>query len=265
MSPQTPQPGGAEHGPVSEHPPTATTTDNDDDELSRVTAAEALGLLKANIENILRTPGGSGETKLTQEREADRNAFPLLHPPTPQSPRDELLEAVLELPDGIHLRTSTRGPNFGMVLAHPRKEYAAQPLSPEMKGGIMRVFAKGSVPAVSVAMYLDRLFDHCSMPAMVYVAAGRYLRRLLLVERTTSLTRHNVHRLVLAALYVAHRIVSDQFHTDEWVATVGGISRPELTQLWVNFCVLLSFRLFVWRADLEEELRNLRTGWLAES
>jgi len=79
-----------------------------------------------------------------------------------------------------------------------------------------------------------RIHRFCPLSTAVYLAASVYLHRLAVTERIISITRLNVHRLLLAALRVASKGLEDLSHPHKRFAKVGGLTELELSRLEVS-------------------------------
>lgn len=108
---------------------------------------------------------------------------------------------------------------------------------------LLRKFFSKHIPAVSLQDYLLRLHQHCPTSAAVYLATSCYITRMAVVERVIPVTTHNAHRLVLAGLRVATKVLEDLHHSHQWFSKVGGVSESQLTRLEVGFCFLMDFDL----------------------
>lgn len=111
------------------------------------------------------------------------------------------------------------------------------------------------------------------MSTAVYLAASVYLHRLAVTERIISITRLNVHRLLLAALRVASKGLEDLSHPHKRFAKVGGLTELELSRLEVSefnqpplffprdFILLLPLSWFVWKiACINVDLQFLQVS-----
>jgi hypothetical protein len=97
----------------------------------------------------------------------------------------------------------------------------------------------------------DRIQRFCPLSTAVYLAASYYLHRLAITDRIIPLTRLNVHRLLLAALRIAAKMLEDLSYPHTRFAKVGGLYDFELSKLEVSFCFLMDFELKVDRTMLQ--------------
>lgn len=96
------------------------------------------------------------------------------------------------------------------------------------------------------------------MSTGVYIAAGRYVHRLALLDRSVPVTSRTVHRLLLAALRVAMKALEDLSYPHKRFAGVGGVGERELAKLEVSLCYLMEFGLRVGIEGLVETAGVLR-------
>ncbi|KAL8744660.1 MAG: hypothetical protein Q9184_007972 [Pyrenodesmia sp. 2 TL-2023] len=123
---------------------------------------------------------------------------------------------------------------------------------------VVRKFNSKKAPTIPLEEYLTRLHRYCPMSTGVYLAAGLYICRLAIVDRSVSVTDLNAHRLLLAALRVATQANDDRNYPHKRYATVGGILPAELSKLELAFCYLTDFELRVTREMLEKHARFAR-------
>ncbi|KAJ5888795.1 hypothetical protein N7495_008836 [Penicillium taxi] len=110
---------------------------------------------------------------------------------------------------------------------------------------LARRFLSKSVPPIAITDYLERLHRFCPMSTAVILAASYYITRMVLVEKSLSVTPKNMHRLALAAALVATKALEDLGYPHSRVAKVGGVSELELSKLEISFCFLLDFDLYM--------------------
>lgn len=110
-------------------------------------------------------------------------------------------------------------------------------------------------PPIPLREYLVRFHHYCPLSTGVYLTAGLYITRIAKVERVMTVNRMNLHRLVLAGLRVAMKMVEDVVYSHNRVAKVGGVTERELTRLEISFCFLASFNLRFDKHMLQEQAR----------
>lgn len=122
---------------------------------------------------------------------------------------------------------------------------------------LARKFFSKKPPPISVEGYLLRLHRYCPMSTAVYLAAGSYILRLALQDRTVPVTPRTVHRLLIGVLRVAMKALEDLSYPHKRFAGVGGVSEKELAKLEITVCYLLDFDLRVRDEDLSRGASNL--------
>ncbi|KAJ5232750.1 hypothetical protein N7468_005706 [Penicillium chermesinum] len=122
---------------------------------------------------------------------------------------------------------------------------------------LSRKFLSKKVPPIALKDYIQRLHKYCPMSTAVFLAASVYISRMVLEEKLLRVTPKNMHRLVLAGLYVATKALEDSSYSHSRVAKVGGVSEQELSKLEITFCFLADFELRVDAQMLMEEVKLL--------
>lgn len=122
------------------------------------------------------------------------------------------------------------------------------------------VFHAARPPAIPILSYLERIhrYAHCS--PICFVAAFAYLDRAARRGSPTGtlpLTRHNVHRLLMAAIMTAAKFLDDAFYNNAYYARVGGIATEEMNRLELHLLMLLDFRLHVVPEELQRYAEHL--------
>lgn len=123
---------------------------------------------------------------------------------------------------------------------------------------IARRFFLKSVPSFTLAEYLERIHRYCPHSPGVYLAAAAYIYRLCVSETLVPATDRTIHRLSLAAIWVASKTFEDNRWAQERIAKVGGVSQRELQSMEVNLCFLLDFQLFVRAEELGRRMFELQ-------
>ncbi|KAF1812088.1 cyclin-domain-containing protein, partial [Eremomyces bilateralis CBS 781.70] len=172
---------------------------------------------------------GSNETR-AHHRSSSRPATPISS--------DDLRPPAFHPPDVGAPEASTHEPSVGS------RTVAQAPLRAQHEA-IARKFFSKRAPAIALADYLARLQRYCPMSTAVYLAAGAYICKLGVEERTVPVTARTVHRLVLAALRVAMKALEDLRYPQQRFAGVGGVSEGELKTLEISLCFLTGFELQV--------------------
>lgn len=103
-----------------------------------------------------------------------------------------------------------------------------------------------SAPAITVHRYLSRIRQYTKFQDECYVVALVYLDRLFQNHKAPFLpTAHNVHRLVITSVLLASKFYDDVFHSNSFMAQVGGISVAEMNKLEIELCLRLNWDLHV--------------------
>ena len=123
---------------------------------------------------------------------------------------------------------------------------------------IARKFFSKITPPISIEDYLLRLQQYCPMSTAVYLAAGTYVQKLAVDERTVPITKRTIHRLALASLRVAMKALEDLRYPQSRFAGVGGVERSELGKLEIALCYLVDFDLQVNNIYLYKKMELLR-------
>lgn len=110
---------------------------------------------------------------------------------------------------------------------------------------IARKFFSKTIPPVSLMEYVERLHRYCPMSTAVYLAAGTYIHKLAIEDKTVPVTSRTVHRLVLASLRIAMKALEDLRYPQARFAGVGGVRESELRLLEIALCYLTDFDLQV--------------------
>jgi hypothetical protein len=110
---------------------------------------------------------------------------------------------------------------------------------------IARKFFSKTIPPVSLTEYVERLHRYCPMSTAVYLAAGTYIHKLAIEDKTVPVTSRTIHRLVLASLRIAMKALEDLRYPQARFAGVGGVRESELRLLEIALCYLTDFDLQV--------------------
>jgi len=122
---------------------------------------------------------------------------------------------------------------------------------------VARKFYSKKPPPISVNDYLLRLHRYCPMSTAVYLAAGVYISRISIEDKSVPVTVRTVHRLLLGSLRVAMKALEDLSYPHARFSGVGGVSEKELAKLEISICYLTNFDLKVDNKMLEEKTKSL--------
>jgi hypothetical protein len=194
----------------------------------------ALHLLCENIERL----AAFFENKPSGTDELNADSLTPLECDTPGE------DGVLEMkPVGLHVK----GDNDVYDPARATEEAVQMAI-------LAKKFLSKKVPPISLREYLLRLHKYCPMSTAVYLAASVYISKMTLVENVLRVLPKNMHRLVLAGVWVASKALEDLSYSHSRVAKVGGVTEQELSKLEISFCFLADFELRVDARMLSEVL-----------
>ncbi|ROV92304.1 hypothetical protein VSDG_07258 [Cytospora chrysosperma] len=186
--------------------------------------------------------------------------------PMPSVPRHAIPQPI----DGVHLKAmaspdpNTFSPPPPSTLSMAPEPYVivganSQPLNMQ-HNAITRKFYSKKPPPIGISEYLLRIHRFCPMSTAVYLATSLYIHRLAVDERAVAVTKRNAHRLLLAGLRVAMKVLEDLSYPHAKVAKVGGVSDAELARLEISFCFLCGFELVVTAGMLQEHWITMKNG-----
>lgn len=183
------------------------------------------------------TPGGKENLLRSHRRTASRPATPIpaekeQHQPTELAPP----EAHHDEPVTIH--------DIGA---------GAQPESVQ-RANMARKFFSKSIPKVGVEEYMNRIQKYCPLSTAVWLAAGSYMLRLCVVDRSVPLTFRTMHRLILACALVAMKALEDHRWPQKRFAAVGGVDEASLSRLELCVEFLLSFDVQIFTPEKLKDL-----------
>ncbi|KAL6651444.1 hypothetical protein ACP70R_010369 [Stipagrostis hirtigluma subsp. patula] len=118
-------------------------------------------------------------------------------------------------------------------------------------------------PRIGVAEYLERVHRYAALEPECYVVAYAYVDRAAHRRPAAAVASRNVHRLLLACLLVASKVLDDFHHSNAFFARVGGVSNAEMNRLELELLDVLDFEVAVghraygrYREHLEHEMRR---------
>jgi hypothetical protein len=111
------------------------------------------------------------------------------------------------------------------------------------RANMARKFFSKTVPKISLEEYMNRIQQFCPLSTGVWLAAGSYILRLCVVDKSVPLTHRTMHRLVLATLVTAMKALEDHRWPQARLAGVGGVDQLALSRLETCVEFLLSFDL----------------------
>jgi|TARA_R110002003_G_scaffold132_11_gene12458 hypothetical protein len=131
--------------------------------------------------------------------------------------------------------------------------HGAQPESVQRLNMARKFFSK-SVPKVGVEEYINRIQKYCPLSTAVWLAAGSYILRLCVIDRSVPLTYRTMHRLVLACALVAMKALEDHRWPQKRFAAVGGVDEASLSRLELCVEFLLSFDVQIFTPEKLKDL-----------
>ncbi|KAH6898201.1 cyclin-domain-containing protein [Thelonectria olida] len=222
--------------------------------------------MQAEKENIARTHSDKNLAKLRKQAELEASKEkkaalePRIRTQDASTPKHGEPHKNTEGIDGVQLKQPS-APTSPAAKPTPYIIIGAdsQPINLQ-HGVITRKFYSKNEPPISISQYLMRLHQFCPMSTAVYLATSLYIHRLAVDERAIPVTRLNAHRLVLAGLRVAMKALEDQSYPHSKMSKVGGVSEAELARLEISFCFLANFDLVVDLKRLQKHCDNLKDG-----
>lgn len=124
----------------------------------------------------------------------------------------------------------------------------------QVKVGVLKRFLGKKAPDITIWNYLQRIHHYSPTSTSVYLAASIYVYRLCVYLQTFLLSPLSVHRLVLATLRVASKIIEDQNFSQKRFATVCGITTADLLRLEIALLFLIDFDVCIDAPVLQHHL-----------
>lgn len=124
----------------------------------------------------------------------------------------------------------------------------------------LSIFYSVTPPSISTAAYIRRIvfYTHCSPSA--FVIALVYVGRVVRPPKMLELCVYNVHRIVIAAVTLAVKLLDDRTFSIGHYARVGGVpSHDEMVRMELSFLDCLGYELFVQQDVYEEMLEDVRS------
>ncbi|KAL7753715.1 cyclin-like protein interacting with PHO85 [Sorochytrium milnesiophthora] len=125
-------------------------------------------------------------------------------------------------------------------------------------------FHARSVPAISIAAYLQRILKYAPASNAVFISVLVYLDRMASAKVPFVVCSANIHRLLISAVMVATKFFSDVFYTNSHYAKVGGLSITELNQLELEFLFMNEFNLMISQTEFQRYADQLLAHAIAE-
>lgn len=122
------------------------------------------------------------------------------------------------------------------------------------RANMARKFFSKTIPKVGVEEYMNRIQKYCPLSTAVWLAAGSYILRLCVIDKSVPLTYRTMHRLVLACTLVAMKALEDHRWPQKRFAAVGGVDEASLSRLELCVEFLLSFDVQIFSPEKLKEL-----------
>lgn len=113
--------------------------------------------------------------------------------------------------------------------------------SPTSADTLLTRFHSRAVPAMSPTSYLLRLVEHAAVPPAIVLSLIWLLDRLSVLSPRFWLSSLTVHRVLVAAVTVAMKGLSDAFLTNRMYARIGGVAARELAVLELDLLTKLDW------------------------
>ncbi|KAJ8903471.1 hypothetical protein NDN08_004578 [Rhodosorus marinus] len=121
-------------------------------------------------------------------------------------------------------------------------------------GSIPEEFSLRTKGSISIAAYVERLYEYLDCSDSVFVTALIYLRRIQRLNGDNRLTHMNVQKLFATATLIALKFHDDEHYANDYMAQIFGMAGlEEINRLEVSMLSLLGFRMSV---STEEFLRE---------
>ncbi|KAK1685591.1 hypothetical protein QYE76_046439 [Lolium multiflorum] len=117
----------------------------------------------------------------------------------------------------------------------------------EGTGSGMAAFEGAGAPRIGLAQYLERVHRYAGLEPECYVVAYAYIDRAAHRRPAAAVASRNVHRLLLACLLVASKVLDDFHHDNAFFARVGGVSNAEMNKLELELLDVLGFEVMLSR------------------
>lgn len=117
----------------------------------------------------------------------------------------------------------------------------------------LSIFFSVSIPALSADDYARRLYRYMRCSQVVYVYALVLLDKCARKDSRLRLHSYNLNRLLITALMLAAKFVDDQYFSNKYYASVGGVpSLAEMNLLEIEMLKLLDYNLYLPPSEVEK-------------
>ncbi|XP_022763982.1 cyclin-U1-1-like [Durio zibethinus] len=112
-------------------------------------------------------------------------------------------------------------------------------------GKSLHAFDGVRAPNISITKYLERIYKYTNCSPSCFVVGYVFIDRLAHKHPDSLVISLNVHRLLVASVMVASKILDDAHYNNAFFARVGGVSNAELNRLELELLFLLDFGVTV--------------------
>ncbi|GAV81308.1 Cyclin domain-containing protein [Cephalotus follicularis] len=112
-------------------------------------------------------------------------------------------------------------------------------------GKSLNAFHGVRAPGISIPNYLERIYKYTNCSPSCFVVGYVYIDRLVHRYPDSLVISLNVHRLLVASVMVASKMLEDEHYNNAFYARVGGVSKAELNRLELELLFHLDFRVMV--------------------
>ncbi|KAF3325648.1 cyclin family protein [Carex littledalei] len=174
-------------------------------------------------------------------------------PTTPKSPPMELLmlsnalERLVARNNQLTSQYSTQAPSPSVDVKLNKKSFS------------LSAFMATRTPTIALRRYLERIHRFADLDPACFIVAYVYIDRTVHIHPALIVVSMNVHRLMLASLLLASKVLDDLHHNNAFFARIGGISNFELNKLELELLFLLNFRLTVTSSDFQRYYSHMET------
>jgi len=106
-------------------------------------------------------------------------------------------------------------------------------------------FHAETVPAISLAAYLERIAWHFDCSTQCFVLALEYMIRLEKCKGTLKVNKNTVHQLVATCLKISTKYFDDKVFNNSFYAHIAGLSAAVINAFEVRLLFYLKFDLFI--------------------
>ena len=105
-------------------------------------------------------------------------------------------------------------------------------------------FFSKNTASITIAGYMDRIIKNVRLEESTLIIALIYIDRVC-EYNNIYLLDSNIHRVIFAGIIIAIKYNEDDYYSNKYYSTVGGISIKELCTLEYEFVKLLKYSLFI--------------------